>query len=229
MANFDANVTIFQQMQIAGQQVFVQGAQLSAPSSDDVIYGSSIFSWLAPAGYMSYCYGLDTLYAGAGNDFVDGRSSNDLLYGEAGNDSLYGGDHNDTLSGGTDHDLLQGNAGGDSLAGDSGNDTLNGGQGDDALSGGDGNDYLSGDLGNEQMTGGSGADTFYHAGAASAVYNHDYIFDFNQSEGDSVKVGNASYNVYQDGIYTIVDFGNNSAVFLVNVNLSSLTSGWIHT
>jgi Ca2+-binding RTX toxin-like protein len=184
-----------------------------------------------------FIHGNDVIDGLDGNDHIDGRAGNDTLsggagndetYGSAGNDSVSGGDGSDYVQGDDGDDFLHGNLGNDSVYGGSANDTLHGGQNDDRLDGNAGNDYLSGDAGNDLLYGGSGADMFYHAGNASSVFNHDYVYDFRPNEGDTIKVGNAGYSVYMTGADTIVDFGNNSAIIIVNVNMSSLPAGWIH-
>ena len=212
---------------------------LTGTNSNDVLKGSSPFGPVPgnPAYNSFTIHGNDTISGLGGNDEIDGRagsdslsggSGDDDLYGSAGNDSVYGGDGNDYVQGDGDQDFVHGNAGNDSVFGGDGNDTLHGGAHDDRLDGNAGNDYLSGDNGNEQLYGGSGADTFYHAGNASVGgFNHDYVNDFRQNEGDVISVGNSSYNVYVTGSDTIVDFGNGSAVILVDVDMSSLSSGWI--
>ncbi|WP_331371348.1 SMc04171 family calcium-binding repeat protein [Sinorhizobium chiapasense] len=71
------------------------------------------------------------VYAGAGDDRVEGSTGRDLLYGEAGNDRIDGGEGNDTISTGVGNDVAFGGAGNDSLANDGGSDILDGGAGDD--------------------------------------------------------------------------------------------------
>lgn len=73
----------------------------------------------------------DKVYAGAGDDSVDGWNGRDTLYGEAGNDSLYGGRNDDTLVGGSGNDHLYGQDDNDILNGGAGNDELDGGYGQD--------------------------------------------------------------------------------------------------
>jgi uncharacterized delta-60 repeat protein/uncharacterized repeat protein (TIGR02059 family) len=64
----------------------------------------------------------DTVYGGAGDDWIDIAGGDDVLYGQDGNDWLYGSYGRDTVYGGA------------------GNDTLGGGEGDDTLDGGAGYD-----------------------------------------------------------------------------------------
>jgi serralysin len=77
-------------------------------------------------------FGSDTIYGGAGGDFLYGdadkyaktnysglvSTASNTLYGEAGNDVVYGGAGNDFLYGGNDNDVL---------VADKGNDVINGG------------------------------------------------------------------------------------------------------
>ena len=89
--------------------------------------------------------GHDRVWAGEGNDTIDGGDGTDRLYGEegddsidggAGTDALYGGEGNDTLNGGTDADWLDGGSGNDLLTGGAGNDMF-------VFDAGDGNDTIS--------------------------------------------------------------------------------------
>jgi Ca2+-binding RTX toxin-like protein len=102
--------------------------------------------------------GNDRLWAGAGDDLVDGGLGNDSLYGEAGQDTLRGGLGGDRLDGGLGNDVLEGDAGRDTLLGGLGNDRLDGGADNDSLDGGDGDDTLDGGIGDDTLAGGLGRD-----------------------------------------------------------------------
>ncbi|RAK58808.1 calcium-binding protein [Phenylobacterium hankyongense] len=196
--------------------------------------------------------GAPELHAGAGNDTLTGWSGGDTLWGDDGNDSIVGGSGfdningnrgDDTIDGGSGGDdwlvggqgndlitahaggnILYGNIGNDTLNGGSGNEILRGGQGDDVIYGGAGNDWLSGDRGNDTLTGGAGADIF-HTFADAGM---DRVTDFNASEGDRVMVDPGSaYTVHQVGADTVIDLTGGAQMVLVNVQLSSLPSGWI--
>jgi len=93
----------------------------------------------------------DSIYGGAGDDYLDGGVGMDDLSGDDGNDTLLGGDGDDFLGGAL------------------GNDTLSGGAGSDSLQGGDGNDILDGGLGDDQLIGGLGTDKADYRNAASGV------------------------------------------------------------
>jgi VCBS repeat-containing protein len=71
------------------------------------------------------------VYAGAGNDTVNGTAKDDILYSGSGNDTIKGNDGNDAIYGG------------------SGNDTVNGNNGCDTITGGFGADWLTGSNGND--------------------------------------------------------------------------------
>jgi Ca2+-binding RTX toxin-like protein len=89
------------------------------------------------------------VYAGGGNDRVEGGNRNDLIYGDTGayfQPASAPGD--DVLNGGAGNDELYGEGGNDVLDGGPGNDWLGGGPGQDVLIGGTGNDtYLVYDAG----------------------------------------------------------------------------------
>lgn len=117
-----------------------------------------------------------TVWAGDGNDVVQGGGGDDLLDGGAGHDQLHGGGGNDTLRGYTGNDRLWGDSGNDRLEGSTGNDELRGGDGNDSLDGHLGANKLYGDSGNDalfaqstadEIDGGTGRDTVRFRGAAT--------------------------------------------------------------
>jgi Ca2+-binding RTX toxin-like protein len=91
----------------------------------------------------------DGIYAGGGDDLVDGLDETDCIFGEAGNDSLFGQFQGDRIDGGD---------GNDRVVGELGADQLFGGPGDDRLNGGDGVDRMDGSAGNDILKGGNGSD-----------------------------------------------------------------------
>jgi len=125
----------------------------------------------------------NVLYAGAGNNGLDGGSGIDTVsyaYGLAGTTGVIvslaegttqatGGSGSDTL---TNIENLIGSGFNDSLTGNAGHNVLNGGAG---------NDLLTGGVGHDMLTGGAGSDTFdFNAlsemGLTSATW--DVINDF---------------------------------------------------
>lgn len=112
----------------------------------------------------------DTIYGGAGDDYLDGLGGDDRLYGRGGQDNMLGGLGRDQLFGGDGHDDLHGEAGDDQLRGEAGDDWLQGGEGADLVDGGSGTDWavyetaaagVTVNLGltGPQDTGGAGLDT----------------------------------------------------------------------
>jgi Ca2+-binding RTX toxin-like protein len=118
----------------------------------------------------SYYVGKDTIYAGSGNDYVDGDGGDDHIYLESGHDTATGGIGNDLLDGGDGDDDLMGGEGNDTLYGRAGNDEIHG----DYVDRPSGVDYLYGGSGNDQLLGG-GLGDFLYGGIGS-----DYLY------GDSV-------------------------------------------
>jgi Ca2+-binding RTX toxin-like protein len=110
----------------------------------------------------------NTLYAGAGNNVLDGRAGNDTVSFEramAGvTVTLSTSAQQNTLGSGLDtlkfFENLTGSAYADSLTGSSGANVLIGGAGYDTLVGGSGDDRLSGGEGSDTLTGGTGTDTY---------------------------------------------------------------------
>ncbi len=118
------------------------------------------------------------VYAGGGDDIVNGGGGSDRLYGEAGNDTLSGGAGDDGLSGGAGMDILSGGTGNDSLSGGDGTDRLEGGVGADRLGGDAGDDQLYGDSltpddvagGNDALWGGVGNDILWGGAGNDVLY-----------------------------------------------------------
>lgn len=167
---------------------------VDASQGADVIYGTTSGNQLRGNGGNDTLRGSewadhtvatdhDTLFGGAGDDFMGGHDGNDLMYGEADNDSVIGDGGNDTLYGGTGNDWLVGDYtdqsgnGNDYLFGEDGNDNLEGGTGDDYLSGGNDNDTLLGQDGNDTLYGGSGADSM-DGSYGDDVYYVDNVGDY---------------------------------------------------
>ena len=104
--------------------------------------------------------GRDTVFGGAGDDFVNGAQDGDRVRGGPGKDWLRTGIGNDVLWGGTGNDRL--------VALD-GADDLHGGEGDDQVSGANGNDELWGGAGADRVSCGSGSDTAWLDSADKAI------------------------------------------------------------
>ena len=158
--------------------------------------------------------GSDTIFAGGGNNFVNGGSDADYIMGGNGNELLQGGSGNDSVHGGAGDDTLVGGttSTGDNaafLTGNIGNfTTIFNGINDGALnrqlgccklcSGVDlaltstGNDYLDGGLGNDRLYGGDGNDTMI-GGLGDDSYTVDSAADVvleREAEGtDEVYLG----------------------------------------
>ncbi|MEO1208493.1 MAG: Calx-beta domain-containing protein [Cyanobacteria bacterium J06638_20] len=161
--------------------------------------------------------GRNSVFAGAGNDTVQGLGGNDRLSGEAGNDRLFGGDGGDRLIGGSGSDTavggagndralggagrdrLVGNAGNDRLVGGAGNDTLLGGSDDDTLLGGAGNDRLLGGGGNDLMRGNLGNDTLNGGTGDDRQFGGAGNDRLNGNAGNDVMRGGAGRDVLRGG------------------------------
>lgn len=111
-----------------------------------------------PAKFRTYAlvdWGSDTVWLGAGDDFVNGAKGNDRIHGGGGDDwirtgpgddRIQGEDGNDKLVGVEDDDTIDGGAGDDDVFGGPGADTLSGGDGRDVLGCNDGRDTVLADL-----------------------------------------------------------------------------------
>lgn len=194
------------------------GSRIEGGAGNDIITGREFADFLRGGD------GNDSILGGGGGDDINGNTGDDTINGGAGEDWVSGGQNNDLLLGGAGNDLVLGNIGNDTIYGDSGNDTLRGGQHNDIIFGGDGNDWISGDLGDDTITGGAGADTF-HIFAQSGL---DLVTDFTRAEGDRVFIGDGSrYSVTQVGADVVIDLVGGTRMILANVQLSSLSDGWI--
>lgn len=194
------------------------GSRIEGGAGNDIITGREFADFLRGGD------GNDSILGGGGGDDINGNTGDDTINGGAGEDWVSGGQNNDLLLGGAGNDLVLGNIGNDTIYGDSGNDTLRGGQHNDFIFGGDGNDWISGDLGDDTITGGAGADTF-HIFAQSGL---DLVTDFTRAEGDRVFIGDGSrYSVTQVGADVVIDLVGGARMVLANVQLSSLSDGWI--
>jgi Ca2+-binding RTX toxin-like protein len=149
--------------------------------------------------------GYDDLYGGDGNDYLDGGLHDDRLYGQTGDDWLVGSFGADVINGGSGVDtaaysesnaavtidLSVALANGGSATGDtlSGIENVRGSDYDDTLSGDGGANTLAGGKGTDVLKGNAGADTFYFSsGMMELGRDADRIMDFNQAEGDQIKV-----------------------------------------
>jgi Ca2+-binding RTX toxin-like protein len=140
------------------------------------------------------------LYAGTGNNVLDGGAGSDTVtwaYGVSGAVGVTAslasgtatGSGSDTLIG-IEH--LIGSANADRLTGDGNANHLSGGLGNDTLDGGGGADTLAGGDGNDQLSGGLGADVFRFDTLPNATTNRDTILDFSVVD-DTIQLENAIF------------------------------------
>jgi Ca2+-binding RTX toxin-like protein len=161
---------------------------------DDIFTGQGgLASGTGPFGYPI------KVYAGPGNDSLQGGARGDELYGEVGDDTITaelvavgggdlmsGGDGTDTVSYAartvavtvTLDDVANDGAPSEAdnvksdvevVTGTPGNDTLTGGAGNETLSGGAGNDTLAGGAGTDVLNGEAGNDTFLEGTAENGA------------------------------------------------------------
>lgn len=170
------------------------------PEDDDTLYGG------AGEDYLSGSAGHDSLDGGADNDILDGGTGNDTLLGDAGDDILSGGkgadimdggDGADTMTGGTGADVMRGGAGADTLSGGAQADDMAGGDGADTLNGGTGDDILSGDAGTDTLKGGSGNDRIGGGGGNDTIDGGSGDDTIDGGAGkDSIKGGSGNDTIH---------------------------------
>lgn len=144
--------------------------------------------------------GNDTIYAGAGDDVVNGERGNDTLYLEAGNDKAWGGEGDDTILGGVGNDLINGDNGLDTVA-----ESLHG---DDFLDGGDGNDELYGVGGSDTIFGGAGDDLLSGDSDDQQLAGADYL---NGEAGNDTLYGGGGKDILLGGLGDDQLYGETSA------------------
>ena len=91
-----------------------------------IVYGTPGGDTIAGGGHHG-----QIIYAGAGNDTINGTGKSDLIYAGSGNDTVKGNDGDDTIYGGSGSDTINGNNGCDTIIGGYGADKLTGSNGDD--------------------------------------------------------------------------------------------------
>jgi Ca2+-binding RTX toxin-like protein len=173
------------------------------------------------------------LYAGAGNNVIDGGAGSDTVtyyYGVSGSTGVIvslattaaqatGGSGTDTLTsiehlrGSNNADQLTGNSAANRLEGYAGNDTLNGG------------------LGNDTLIGGSGSDSIRFDTLLNALSNRDTISDFDVA-ADSIELENAIFSsLSSTGTLAAGSFRSAAGVSAVDANdfiLYDNVSGALH-
>jgi Ca2+-binding RTX toxin-like protein len=206
------------------------GDNLTVTAAAHEIHAGAGADTISAANYTGQTYlrgddGADSIQGGAGFDDINGNVGADTIDGgSGGGDWLVGGKDGDRITAHAGANILYGNLGGDTLNAGSGNDLLRGGQDNDVLVGGAGRNWLSGDRGADTITGGGGADIFHTFSGAGV----DVVTDFHLSEGDRVQLDHGTtYALHQSGADTVIDMGNGDSMVLQNVQMSSLTSGWI--
>jgi Ca2+-binding RTX toxin-like protein len=135
------------------------GDHIYGGDGNDLIYGSGGTAGADVADFLDGGAGDDVIYGGVNNgstEIIIGGDGNDFLYGEAGIDEVYGGLGDDYIDTGSDTDVGFGGDGNDYLFGGEGPDTLYGGNGDDIVDGGSGTDKMLGENGDDILMGGIG-------------------------------------------------------------------------
>lgn len=162
----------------------------------------------------------NTLFAGAGNNVLDGREGNDTVSFERAvsgvTANLSTSAQQNTLGSGLDtlkfFENLTGSAYADSLSGNSAANVLNGGAGNDTLVGGSGDDRLIGGAGTDILSGGTGADT-YAFGALSDMgvgALRDVINGFKTADGDHLDFTGLDANPLTAAVDAFTFIGSNA-------------------
>ena len=171
--------------------------------------------------------GMDTVYGGAGNDFIQTGDDADWIDGGTGNDTIHAGIDDDTVLGGEGDDSIIGGHGSDSILGGDGDDWINagdsnllwgqapdatdpvptngmdtvlGGAGNDTIFGEDDNDSLDGGIGNDVIDGGIDNDVIRGREGDDTLYGQQGADTITGGFGDDVIYGDDT-----DGALDILD------------------------
>ncbi|EJM17019.1 parallel beta-helix repeat (two copies) [Pseudomonas sp. GM18] len=162
----------------------------------------------------------NTLFAGAGNNVLDGRDGNDTVSFERAQSgvtvSLSTSVQQNTVGSGLDtvkfFENLTGSAYADTLSGNSAANILNGAAGNDTLVGGSGDDRLIGGAGTDNLTGGTGADTYVFGALSDMGVGalRDVINGFKSTEGDHLDFTGLDANPLTTAIDAFTFIGSNA-------------------
>ncbi|TWC15095.1 parallel beta-helix repeat protein [Pseudomonas sp. SJZ085] len=162
----------------------------------------------------------NTLFAGAGNNVLDGREGNDTVsfaQALAGvTVTLSTSAQQNTVGSGLDtlknFENLTGSAYADTLTGNSAGNILDGGAGNDTLVGGSGDDRLIGGAGTDNLTGGTGADTYVFGALADMGTGtlRDVINGFKSAELDHLDLTGLDANPLTATIDAFTFIGSNA-------------------
>ncbi|VVP77213.1 hypothetical protein PS934_00353 [Pseudomonas fluorescens] len=162
----------------------------------------------------------NTLFAGAGNNVLDGRDGTDTVSFERALSgvtvNLSTSAQQNTTGSGLDtlkfFENLTGSAYADSLSGNSAANVLNGGAGNDTLVGGSGDDRLIGGAGTDNLTGGTGADTFAFSALSDMGVGalRDVINGFKSTEGDHLDFTGLDANPLSAAVDAFTLIGSNA-------------------
>ena len=134
---------------------------VGTPRADRIFAGTGndIVDGLAGSDCIDLGPGTDGGQGGDGNDLIVGGLGADRMSGNLGNDRLRGGSAGDRLIGGFGNDRLHGQSGSDRINAERGRDRVNGGSSNDVISAGSSGDRVAGDQGNDRINGNSGSDS----------------------------------------------------------------------
>uniref|UniRef100_UPI00333EE051 calcium-binding protein n=1 Tax=Sandarakinorhabdus sp. TaxID=1916663 RepID=UPI00333EE051 len=215
-------------------------------------YGDDIIMGTAGGGYIALTNGADTVYAGAGNDFVivggvssghkiiylgDGDDSASIngvsfgrgIYGEptgsTATSTIYGGNGNDQIGGGWGHSTIYGEAGNDRI---STRGFASGGDGNDRLTGTSGSQQLFGDAGNDELLGGTEADVLDGGADNDEVKGEGGDDLLTGGSGIDLLIGGSGNDTFRDtaaGLNgdRIADFAPGDTIIITDARLASFT------
>ena len=157
----------------------------------------------------------ETLFAGDGNDIIDGQDGPNTLLGGDGNDSITAGTGSDSIDAGDGNDTVNSGDGNDTVLGDDGDDVIDTGAGDDSVDAGDGQDNVTTGDGNDFAVGAGGQDTISTGAGADTV--------FAGAGNDSVDGGDDNDFLVGNGGRDSMDGGEGDDVLQGRAGADSLT------
>lgn len=129
---------------------------LTGTDGDDIIRGDARGETIIPG------LGNDTVWAGDGDDDINGLIDIQSLMPDAASNAALSNEPNDNcIYAGAGNDLVRTGGGADMIDGGTGDDRVFSGDGDDQILGGDGADRIVSDAGNDSVFGGLGNDKIF--------------------------------------------------------------------
>ena len=163
-----------------------------------------------------------TIYAGDGDDNINGGSGDETVYGEGGNDIISVRDGDNYVDGGDGDDQITTQNGNNEIYGGAGNDSVYAGAWsntpyDNFVDLGDGDDYVNAGAGNDTIFGGEGEDQIYSGAGDDIIDGGEGNDEIHGEGGNNTLTGGLGLdkfiisNFEETSVDTITDFDISSS------------------